>query len=107
MNYSNLDIVKIADAFPYDADSPADRFERLNQYFRFRVATHPVVTLGYLLYDVALTFFGLPDWALDPDNSPRTRLTLVGGHGEPTRTAIKKTTLGMRAAGRFRALEKW
>ena len=107
MSYSNLDIVKIADAFHYDADSPADRLERLNQYFHFRAAAHPVVTLGYMLPAVALTFVGLPDWDLDPDNSPRT-LTLVGGHDEPTRTAImEKTTLGMRATGDFKALEKW
>jgi 8-oxo-dGTP pyrophosphatase MutT (NUDIX family) len=107
MSHSNLDIVKIADAFPYAADSPADRLERLNHYFHFRTTTHPGVTLGYMLPSVALTFVGLPDWALNPDCSPRT-LTLVGGHDEPTRTAImEKTTLGMRVTGHFKTLEKW
>ncbi|KAK0108688.1 hypothetical protein ONS95_003480 [Cadophora gregata] len=105
MSYSNLDIIKIADAFPYG--SPADRLETLNYYFHFRTASHPGVTLGYMLPWVALTFAELPDWSLNLESSPRS-LTLIGGHNEPTRTAImQKTTLKMRAAGQFKALEKW
>ncbi|KAK2599016.1 hypothetical protein QQS21_005551 [Conoideocrella luteorostrata] len=107
MSRSNLDIVKVADAFPYPADSPTDQLQKLGSYFHFRIATHPGVTLGYVPPSIALTFAGLPDWALNPDCSPRT-LTLVGGHDEPTRTAmLEKTTSGMRATGHFKNLEKW
>lgn len=102
MNYSNLDIVNIADAFPYD--SAADE---LNQYIHFRIAADPGVTLGYILHWVALTFDGSPDWSLDLESSPKS-LTLIAGDDEPTRTAvIEKTTSRMRASGQFRALEKW
>ncbi|KAK0278415.1 hypothetical protein LTR35_009154 [Friedmanniomyces endolithicus] len=107
MSHSNLDIVKIVDAFPYDAVSPTERLERLNQYFHFRTTTHPSITLGYMLPFVAMAFVGLSDWVLDLDSNPRT-LTLAGGHDEPTRTAVVQRTMwGMKMTGQFKALEKW
>ncbi|KAH6626155.1 thiamine pyrophosphokinase-related protein-like protein [Chaetomium sp. MPI-SDFR-AT-0129] len=103
MSHSNLDIVKTVDSFPCPGDQP----EIPNSYVHFRIASHPGVTLGYVLPSVALALASLPNWIFDQHCSPST-LTLVGGHNDATRTAIMmKTTLDMRSSGRFKNLEKW
>ncbi|KAF2027561.1 thiamine pyrophosphokinase-related protein-like protein [Setomelanomma holmii] len=81
MSYSYLDIVKIADAFPYPGPGGEST---INDYVHFRVAAHPYETLGFILPDVADTLKDLP-----------------GG------LWISPTTLAMRAIGRFRLLNKW
>ncbi|RYN31089.1 hypothetical protein AA0119_g4738 [Alternaria tenuissima] len=107
MAYSYLDIISVADAFPYFANTPNDRLEGLNHYVHFRTTSLPDITLGYMTPSVALAFDGLSEWALDQDSIPRT-LTLVGGHDEPTRTAIiEKTMIRMRDTNKFEALKNW
>lgn len=106
MGHSNLEIVKIADSFPYPGDSSPDQSEKIN-YFHFRIAAYPDLTLGYTLPSIALTFANLSGWALNEESTPRT-LTLLHGHDDPSRTAVvRKTTLQMRETGRFENLNKW
>jgi 8-oxo-dGTP pyrophosphatase MutT (NUDIX family) len=104
MKHSYLDIVKIADAFPYPEPGSETT---INDYVHFRIAALPDVTLGLLLADVAVALENLPEWYLDLTSTPKT-ITMIDGGDYATRSAImERTTFEMRTTGRFKLLNKW
>jgi len=113
-----IDLVNDCDSFPYFYPDPSYYLQHLQTYYHLRVASHPDVTLGYLLPSVALTFANLKDWEVNPPdpslysvdggpNSSRT-VTLITGTTEAERSAVvARTCEAMRQTGHWKVLDKW
>ena len=102
---SYISLVDACDNFPAPG-TPAHA--AVSTLIRFRIASHPSQTLGYVLPDVAAAFAADEPagvWALDA--AGRT-LTLAAGAGAAARTAAAAATLArMRRARRFAVLARW
>lgn len=104
---SNLDLVNECDAFPHPTTSPTAYHTYTTSLYHLQVSSHPEVTLGYILPDVAAVLHNLPDWEVDEESIPRT-ITLISGADETERTeVVARTTQAMRLTGHFKVLDKW
>lgn len=101
-SFSNLDIVKIANAFSYSHAKPIN-----DHYFHFRIASRSDLTLGYVLPEMATFLDGDPNWLLHDSSTPKTLKMINGNDKSAVFAGIDRKKRSMRSSGRFKLLDKW
>lgn len=104
MSFSNLDLVRQCDGFPYPAHETDRYLASIQTFYQLRVAGHDYA-LGYMLPSVAEVFRGTPSWDIDDDE--RTLTLTAGRTAEERSQAIETTLLAVKATGHFKVLDKW